>query len=153
MTVNVTAMLDNSIGKAAAKGIFFKLKEFKKCHWRLFLGPNKMLYLFVCGYDEVTLFVARKDSDKFYPMYDYHNEELWAIIKGDVEYESCKKIVCEEEDWKKEVLLHRKSERKIVRALCKAAALDPMFKELQCNHPTNLGPLASFLSIITGKES
>ena len=133
----------------------FKLKKFKKFHWRLFLGDNKIYFLFVCGVDEITLFVSLKKDDGFVPMYDFKNtDDLYVICRGDEDFEACQRIILQKDAWKKDTVLFHKSKRKIIKALCNASVFEPhIFKEIKCNQCSDTSKLASILSILTKKES
>jgi len=132
----------------------FEIKEFDKFHWRLFRGGGEIYFLFVCGIDEVALFIA-DDNKKFIPMRDSTiNDELFVICQGDEDFEACKKIILQKDNWKKDVILLHKNKRRLVRALCNASVLDPQtFKEIKCHQCIDSTKPASILSILTKKES
>lgn len=123
------------------KYVQFKLSEFRNAHWRMFEVDDKVTnqifkFLWVFGNGEILLFVSSSiytEKDMFIPMKDVDGK-LHIIRDGEREFEPCRKIICEEEGWKKEAILYGTSDRKIVRGLCNASLLDPQTFKPICNH-------------------
>ena len=124
------------------------LKAFKKYHWRMFEGKY-VIFLWVCAKDEIALFIdlVGEHSNGFYLMESPTLDELYIVCEGDKDFELCKKIICEEPNWQKNVLLLRRSPRKVIQALCNTTLMESkVFKEIGHNHPKKVDWLAKIIS-------
>ena len=143
MNVTSSMSLFDKASKRIAENVDFKLKEFNDCHWRMFeaMGSDNHLckFLWVYGNDEVCLFIGDRNlGDHWFPMKESWNSQSQSYVlkNGEEYFEQCRRIICEEDGWKKDVLLLHRSPRKLIKGLCNATVLEPhIFTEVEKHRP------------------